>query len=419
MAALSALAGAPLAAGALALRPRWRTGLRERLGALPRQCESPIWIHASSVGEISAAQRLVEAFRRDGPAVYTSTTTVSGRDVMRRAAPDVACHLAPLDHLWCVEAALARVSPSALVLGEPELWPTWIAAAHRRGVPVLLVSARISDRSFSRYRRLRPFTRRALRRMVVIGARSGADAERFVALGADPEKLVVTGDLKAEAGVTRLAPDVAAVLADTPLFVAGSTHEGEEEVALDALAAVEEAGLRCALVIAPRHLERVSAVAAAVRRRGRAVRLRTAIGDKQLHSGEVLVVDTLGELNALYARALIAFVGGTMVPVGGHNALEPVLAGTPVLFGPRCENVLDAVKILEDCGAGQRVDGGEALASAVVAAVRDPAKTAARGAEGRRVLRVAGGSTERSVALIRRALAETDPRAGAPLARQS
>ena len=180
LAALSALAVAPFAAGALALRPRWRVGLRERLGALPRQCESPIWIHAASVGEVSVALRLVDALRREGTAVYTSTTTVTGRDVLRRKAPGVPCHLAPLDHLWCVEAALARVSPSAVVLVETELWPTWIAAAHRRGIPVVLISARISDRSFSRYRRVRPLTRRALRRVEMIGARSQADAERFI-----------------------------------------------------------------------------------------------------------------------------------------------------------------------------------------------------------------------------------------------
>ena len=409
LAALSALAAAPFAAGALALRPQWRTGLRERLGALPRQGESPIWIHAASVGEVSAALRLVDAFRRDEASVYTSTTTVTGRDVMRRMAPGVPCYLAPLDHLWCVEAALERVSPSALVLVETELWPTWIAAAQRRRVPVVLVSARISDRSFQRYLRVHPFTRRALRRLVGIGARTEADAERLVALGADPEKLVVTGDLKVEAAdVSTLKPDIAAVLADTPLFVAGSTHDGEEEVALDVLAALERAGLECALAIAPRHLERVVDVAAAVRRRGRGVRLRTAIGDARLGPGEVLVVDTLGELSALYARALVAFVGGTLAPVGGHNVLEPVLAGAVALFGPCCENVRDAVAILEDCGAGQRVEDGAALERAVVAAVRDSAKTAVRGAEGRRALRVHRGSTARSVALIRRALAATD-----------
>jgi 3-deoxy-D-manno-octulosonic-acid transferase len=322
-------------------------------------------------------------------------------------SPGVPCHLAPLDHLWCVESALAKVSPSALVLVETELWPTWIAAAQRRGIPIVLISARISDRSFARYRRVQLFTRRALRRMVAIGARSEIDAERLTELGADPEKLVVTGDLKAEpADVQPLAPEVAAVLPDMPLFVAGSTHAGEEEAALDALHAVEQAGLGCALAIAPRHLERAGEVAAAVRRRGRDVRLRTSIGEAALHPGEVLVIDTFGELGSLYAHALVAFVGGTLAPVGGHNVLEPIFGGAAALFGPNIENVRDAVAVLEGCRAGQKVDDAAGLVRAVVTAVRDPAGTRARGAAGLQALRVHRGTTKRSVALIRRALDE-------------
>jgi len=366
------------------------------------------------------ALRLVDALRRDGTAVYASTTTVTGRDVLRRRAPGVPCHLAPLDHLWCVEAALTRVSPRVVVLVETELWPTWIAAAHRRGIPVVMVSARISDRSFPCYRQVRHLTQRALRRVARIGARSKADAERFIALGAEPQQLVVTGDLKAEpTKVSALASEVASVLTDTPLFVAGSTHEGEEEAALDALAAALKAGLHCALAIAPRHPSRFGDVAAAVRRRGRDVRLRTAIGDTRLRPGEVLVLDTLGELGALYAHALIAFVGGTLVRVGGHNVLEPVSAGVAALYGPHCENVRDAAKFLEDCGAGQRVEDGEALVRAVVAALRDPARTAKRGAAGLRELRFHSGSTARSVALVRDAIADADAGAVIPSPRES
>ena len=415
LAAISALAAAPFAAGALLLHPEWRTGLRERLGAQPQRFDEPIWVHAASVGEILSAIPLISALRCNGCSIHTSTITMRGREVMRRRLPDLACYLAPIDHLWCVEAALARVRPSALALVETELWPTWIAAVARRSVPVVLVSARISDRSYPRYRRLQPWIGRALRRVAAIGARTEIDAERFVALGASPRCVRVTGDLKADpANPPALASDLAAVARGAPLFVAGSTHPGEEEALLDTLALVESAGLDCALAIAPRHIERVTDVVAVVRSRGREPRLRSALGGASLSRGDVLVIDTVGELGALYSRARVAFVGGTLAPAGGHNVLEPAFAGTPVLYGPGCENIPHAVAMVESCDAGRCVRDGADLAREVVAALRDPEGSSERGERGRKMLERHRGSTGRSVDLIRQAVAVAEARPGAP-----
>jgi 3-deoxy-D-manno-octulosonic-acid transferase len=402
LAALAALALAPVAAGALALRPAWRVGLRERLGALPVSPPGAVWIHGASVGEMLAAARLVDRLHARGQAVFTSTVTLTGRQLMRRTRPDVACHLAPLDHPWCVEAALSRVRPALLVLIETELWPSWIAAAERRGIPVALVSGRVSDRSYPRYRRLAPIITPALRRIAALGARTAVDAERFEQLGAPANRIHVTGDLKLDPGEepAPLARDLAAVLGHVPLFVAGSTHPGEELATLAALAHVEHVGRAAALVLAPRRPERADEVARIVRGSGRPLRRRTALGAAPLRAGEVLVLDTVGELAPVYARADVAFVGGTLVPRGGHNVLEPVFAGRPVLFGPYTENSRHAVEIVLASGAGRRVADSAALARALDELLADPNEARRRGAEGRRVLWTHRGSVERSAALV-------------------
>jgi 3-deoxy-D-manno-octulosonic-acid transferase len=407
LAALTAAAALPLAAGVLALRPRWRVGLGERLGARPRLAAGSVWIHAASVGEIYAATRLVDRLIAKGRRVCTSTVTLAGREVMRRGRPQLPCHLAPLDHPWCVEAALARVAPALLVLVETELWPVWIAAAQRRGIPVVIVSGRLSDRSFPRYRRFGRLIGPTLRRLRAVGARSEADAERFRALGAPRERVIVTGDLKLDVDekALPLAADLERLLGDARLLVAGSTHPGEELAVLDALEAAERAGLPVSLVLAPRRPERAEELVRLVRERGRAVRRRTAPGVDPLAHAEVLVLDTLGELAAVYGRAEVAFVGGTLVPVGGHNVLEPVAVGRPVLFGPHTANVRHAVEILEASGAGRCVAGPAQLAAALVELLGDGQAARARGEEGRRALRAHRGSAERSESLVESVLA--------------
>lgn len=407
LAALAALAALPVGAGALLVRPRWWNGLGERLGAWPRCTPGAVWVHAAAVGEIRAASALVDGLAAAGRRVVTSTWTLPGRAAMRGWRPDLVCRLAPLDHPWCVALALSRVEPSALVLVETELWPAWIAAAARRGVPVVLVSGRLSDRSFARYRRAACLLRGTLGRLSAVGARSQLDAERFVALGVPETRVEVTGDLKLDLDEAPrpLAPDLEAMLGDVPLLVAGSTRPGEDEAVLDALAAAEAAGASAALAIVPRQPSRAAELERLARRRGRPVRLRSAGAGEPLKPGEVLVVDTVGELGALYGRGVAAFVGGTLVPVGGHNVLEPVLAGRPVLFGPHTQNVRHAVALLAGSGAGRAVADAAGLSLAVAEWLGDPEATRALGERGRAALAGHRGSTARSVALIERVLA--------------
>lgn len=407
LAALAAVAGLPIGLAGLAVRPRWRVGLPERFGRRPDSAPGAIWVHGASVGEIRAATVLMDRLGESGAHVVASTMTVAGRDLLRRIRPRIPCALAPLDHPWTVEAALRRTRPSVLALVETELWPSWIVAADRHGIPVVVVSGRISDRSFPRYRRIARWLRPVIDRIALIGARSSVDADRFRALGVRSERVQVTGDLKLEPPTepSRVPSDLDAVLGEALLLVAGSTHEGEERVLLDVLDRVEASGLPAALVLAPRHPERFDAVEALTRRAGRRVRRRSRLEPRPLAPGEVLLLDSIGELPAVFARSGVAFVGGSLVPVGGHNLLEPILEGRPVLFGPHTENAAAATRLALESGAGTRVADGAELTRVAIDVLRDPDPWRMRAEAGRKALEVHRGTTQRSVALIQSARA--------------
>jgi len=426
---LSAVALAPLLAGVWLARPRLRAGLGERLGRVPAgDAPGAVWVHAASVGEAAAALGLIDALRARGHVVRATTTTTTGRALLARARPGLPVSLAPLDHPLAVAAALARARPCALVLVETELWPCLIAGAFRQGIPVLVVSGRLSDASFPRYRRLRRLLAPTLARLAAVAARSEEDARRFAELGVPAERLCATGDLKLEPPAPpELAPELAEVLAGAPCLVAGSTHPGEEEAALDAFAAVRGEGLAAALVLAPRRPERFAAVAELLAARGLGFLRRSALAGAlrtpagaRLGPDRVLLLDSLGELGAVYGRARAAFVGGSLVAgVGGHNVLEPLFAGCPVSFGPHTGNAREAVRLALASGSGEQVDGAAALARAWIRDLRAPEAAAARGAAGRAALLPHLGAARRAVERIEAALAAGAvlgagaPRAGA------
>jgi len=401
VALLIALIGLPLLPLLLLLRPRWGSGLHQRLGLVPRQGPGALWLHCASVGEAAVAARLANRLLEDGEAVFVTATTHTGLDTLRRLAPTATSSLAPLDHPWVVIAALRRIQPSALVLIETEIWPALIGAASRRAIPLLVVSGRLSSRSLARYQRWQFLVKPALRRIDRIGARSERDAERFIALGARTGSVSVIGDLKLEPPTRppQLADDLAHALGHGRCFVAGSTHAGEEAAALAALEHCERHGVACVLVLAPRHLSRVEEVAREVVRHGRRLRHRSALGDERLQPGEVLLLDRLGELAAIYTRASLAFVGGTLAPIGGHNLLEPVQSGCAVCFGPSVGNAEAAAGLLIESGAGYAVEDARALPQIVLGLLSDT-ELGGRVQAGRAVLEAHRGVLERCVALV-------------------
>jgi 3-deoxy-D-manno-octulosonic-acid transferase len=410
-AALTAVGLSPFLAAALLVRPGLRHGLSERFGRIEASPESGIWVHASSVGEAKAAIRLIEVLEAQGHSVRASTSTRQGREIFRGEGPHLLSNLAPLDHPWCVDTAIARARPKLSVLIETELWPIWIARCARQNIPVVVASGRLSDRSFPRYQKVKRVLAPTLKRLKAVGTRTERDAERFVELGVPEERVRVTGDLKLDppSGQPALAIDLIRALSDVPVVIGGSTHAGEEEALLDAFDGAEKAGHGLVLVMAPRDVRRSELLVQLCESRQRRVHRRSQLEGRHLVPGEVLILDTLGELAALYATASIAFVGGTLVPVGGHNLVEPVYAGCPVLFGPRTENVRKVVEILEPGGVGRRVANAEALVKEVVSSFDDLEECRRRGEMGRETLEGHRGSVEETRAMIEEVL-EADGR---------
>ncbi len=410
VAALAALVASPILTVGAVLRPALRRQLPERLGIAEQDGADRIWLHASSVGEAKAACRLLDALEASGHRTRATTMTVAGRGIFESERPAMPASLAPFDHPWCVEAAMRSGKPRLSVLIETELWPSWIAACARHGIPVVVASGRLSDRSFPRYRKLRPFLAPTLRSLAAVGARTELDAERFVMLGVPETRVSVTGDLKLDpqADQAPLAPDLALALSAGPVVVGGSTHRGEEEALLASLAAAEQQGRSFVLVLAPRSVDRASEILRLGRSLGRRVMLRSRLEGRPLAAGEILVLDSYGELAAAYAIAALAFVGGTLVPVGGHNVSEPVHAGCPVLYGPHFANVRKVVQILEADGSGRCVASRDALIRAVVDSLSDLADCRRRGAAGRATLEHHRGSVERTRRLVLETLAQAE-----------
>lgn len=387
---------------AMLVWPGLRRGIGERLGGVSVQPPGRVWVHAASLGEARAGASLLLALEELGFSGFASVVTSSGREVLSDLVPHVPTSYAPIDHPVCVARALSRVQPCALVLIETELWPCLILEATRRQIPVWVASGRLSERSFSRYRRWRWLVARISRRLEGVAARSQADAERFAELGVPLDRIHVLGDLKLDPPIARarLATDLVRATSSLPIFVAGSTHPLEEEAVLDVLLACERAGCELALVIAPRHAERLAEVERLIRARGRRLHVRSELADRRLCNGDVLLLDTTGELSALYATARVAFVGGTLAPVGGHNLLEPLFEGCPVVFGPHVENVRDQAALALASGGGIGIDDTAALIATVVEWIADPKDCRARGEAARRFLADRRGGADRIARFI-------------------
>lgn len=388
--------------------------LAERLGRLPPALatgEPSIWIHAVSVGEVLAARGLVEALKARFPGHRTlvSTTTPTGQAVANRVLAADGLFFNPLDLPWAVRRVMVGVNPSLLVLVETEIWPNLIHEAHRRGTRVAVVNGRLSPRSYPRYRRLRPLLARVLREVDVFLMQAEAHAERARRMGAPPEKVRVTGNLKFDApGAPPGSEAVSALLGDgdgSPLWVAGSTAPGEDEAVLRAFARARAAvpGLR--LLLAPRHPERAAEVTALVEKAGHRVARRSALASLPWRGGDVLVLDTLGELAPAYAFATVVFVGGSLVPAGGHNVLEAAVAARPVVVGPHMENFQEIADDFRRAGALVQVERADELGDTVARLLGAPEERERLGARAREMVEKSRGALERTMEALARLLA--------------
>ncbi|HZV81163.1 MAG TPA: 3-deoxy-D-manno-octulosonic acid transferase [Geobacteraceae bacterium] len=375
----------------------------------------PIWVHAVSVGETIAVKPLLAELKRRYPEspIVLSNMTETGRSVAESLRDVDLVIYFPFDYPFAVTRLLATVNPRLVVIVETELWPNFLRSARRLGIPTMIVNGRISDRSYGRYRTLRSFFAAVLGDLAACCMQSREDAGRVIALGAPESRVVVTRNLKFDIPCPNFARmereairNRFAIPESVFVFTAGSTHQGEDGAVLDAFAALRQSGAQAVLVLVPRHPERSGEVAGLISGRGLSYRLRSSLRDQNetLGEGDVLLVDTVGELMSLYAVSDLVFVGGSLVPVGGHNLLEPASMGVPTLFGPHMTNFREiAAMSISYASACQVADAGS-LAREAVALFQDAEGRRLMRESGRRLIAEQGGATGLNMAVIDRLL---------------
>ena len=336
--------------------------------------ESPrIWLHAVSLGEVKVAAPMVKSLRKliPGCSVILSAATDHGIKLARETfAEELPIVYAPIDTIFSVRMALSRLRPDVLAFLETEIWPTWIVEARRLGIRTALINGRISVRSIGGYLKLKPFFREILRHVDAFSMILKEDADRIKAMGAEPQKIMVNGNAKYDLLAAQTNPVMETEMRQTlnldpsnPVFVAGSTREGEESMVLDVYEKILKQFPHMILVIAPRHIERTSEIESLLERRGFEYQLRSKLdGHGTQRKKPVIIMNTFGELFKLYSVGTIVFCGASLVPLGGQNPLEAAVWGKVVFYGPSMEDFLDAKALLEEVGAGIPVSSPEMLA---------------------------------------------------------
>lgn len=404
---------------------------RERLGFLPAQfgdgqLHSPggVWVHAVSMGETLAVAGLVQALQAEysDRRFFLSCVTRTGREVGEARMPGLAGHFyMPLDLRFSVRRAFARVQPALLIIVETELWPNLLRTARENGTRVVLVNARLSNRSFRGYRLARPFMRRILECIDWIGAQTDGDAERFIALGASPDRVTVMGNLKFDGKpplAERLSSQLRAGLRSAqrgPVWIAASTMPGEETMLLQAWDEIRRQYPASLFILVPRHPNRFEEVAKLLTESARGFVRRTALDPEgqnfahQLNAPEILLLDTVGELAGILEAADLVFVGGSLVPAGGHNLLEPAYWGKPILFGPHMDNFRDIAQLFLEAGAALTVTNPDDLARRVHELLQRERKRVDMGARARKLMEQGSGATERTLERLRIMLGTSVP----------
>jgi 3-deoxy-D-manno-octulosonic-acid transferase len=411
------LYSALLALGLLVTLPYWllqmsrhgkyRASLGERLGRVPEliatQTPKPtIWVHAVSVGEVRAVSGLVAELRSRFPdhRVMVSTTTATGQDLARKHFGAENTFYFPLDFAFAIRPYLGVLAPQLVVIAETEFWPNFLRLAHKSAARIAVVNARISDRSRPRYRRFRFLLSRTLHKVDLFLAQTDEDARRLREIGAPPERVRVSGNLKFDVPAPPKLPIVSSLAGaflqngTAPVIVCGSTVDDEEPLLLKAFENVLASYPHAVMILAPRHPERFAEVAQLLEQMGIHF-WRRSLWSGDPVSGGVFLIDTIGELAALYSLATIAFVGGSLVPSGGHNILEPAQYGVPIIVGPHTENFRDIVRSFERGDAVRVVEAAELPLAFMELLSNEAARTALarRAAE---TLRSQTGTTEKT-----------------------
>ena len=401
----------------MARHGKYRKGLEERLGwvperlQLPRGAQSVIWVHAVSVGEVLAVAGLVEELQTRFPAhrIFISTTTDTGQELARKRFGEANVFYFPMDFAFAIRPYLKALRPRMVVIAETEFWPNFMRLTHAAGARIAVVNARISDRSWPSYRRFRGLLRKVLINVDLFLAQTAEDATRLQDIGASAERVRVTGNLKFDIPLP-VAPAIVESIRESitragagPVLVCGSTVEGEEALLLKAFENLRVRHPRAVMILAPRHPERFAAVAALLEQMSIPFWRRSLWGGEAV-TGGVLLLDTIGELAALYALADIAFVGGSLVPRGGHNIIEPSQYGVATVVGNHTENFRDVVSLFQSRDA-VRIVGPAELPLVLMELLADDEKRRGLGQCAAETTRSQVGATERTAAELQELLA--------------
>jgi len=392
-----------------------RKGLKERLGFLNEKVErigdgNVIWAHAASVGEVVAVGNLVRAFKRKWPDYnfVISTLTSTGQAMAKKVIPDCRAFIYfPLDFSCIVGRVLDIIRPKLLIIAETELWPNFIKEAKKKGIPIMVANGRISMDSFGKYKMVNFFMKRVLGNIDLFIMQSQMDAERIISLGADASKVTVTGNLKFDVGTdTLFHPANSNLEGNRVIFVAGSTHRGEEETILDVYREINKVYSNIVLILAPRHPQRVTEVEKLLSNRNLKFTRRTELSSpvQDTDANQVILLDTIGELTRFYALARIVFVGGSLVPAGGHNILEPASLGKGVLFGPYMDNFKEIAQAFISRGAGRVVSSREELLNSILELLSHPEQLERMGRAAVEIVEANKGAAEKSAILAKNLL---------------
>jgi 3-deoxy-D-manno-octulosonic-acid transferase len=414
----SALAGLALVLSApfwllrMLTQGKYRAGLAERFGRIPDRLRDPqrrptIWVHAVSVGEVLAVSGLISELQQRATSlrIVISTTTAAGQKLARDRYGGGNVFYFPLDFAFAVRPYLRALRPQLIVVAETEFWPNFLRLARQSGVRVAVVNARVSDRSFPRYRRVRGLVAAVLSQVNLFLAQGEEDRRRLLEIGAPSERVHVSGNLKFDLQPAAEAPLLTglrtALQRDrvTPVFVCGSTVEGEEPIVLQAFTSIRERFPNALMILAPRHPERFTPVADMLAASGTTFVRRSQWDGSQPIAPGIFLLDSIGELASSYALADIAFVGGSLVPKGGHNILEAAQHGVATIVGPYTENFRDMVALFRQAGALVVATAGE-LPQTLLSLLTDETRRRGLGARAREILRDNAGATTRTIVAL-------------------